>query len=99
MPEAFKHFIDNVSPDSSSEPSAADEPTDSEKRGRILNILHENGPQSLDRLRVATGLEFSDFAATLKSFTDAGLLSIAGNPGEERVELTKAGEALFTVKL
>jgi predicted transcriptional regulator len=99
MAEAFKHFIDTVAADSQAEASAEEDSTSSEKRAVMLNVLHEKGPQSIDRLRSATGLEFADFAVTLKSFSDAGLVSIEGQPGEERVELTKAGEAVFSLKL
>jgi hypothetical protein len=100
VPQAFKHFLDTVAQEPPGDAPAKTKSGDvREQRIQLLAILHREGTTSVERLRSTSGMEFTEFAQTLKSFLDAGLIAMSGNPGEEVVELTEPGKALGALEL
>jgi predicted transcriptional regulator len=100
VPQAFKHFLDTVAQEAPTESRAETAQGDvRERRIQLLTILHRDGPTTVDQLRSASGMEFTEFAGTLKSFLDAGLVTMTGQPGKEIAELTEAGKALGALEL
>jgi predicted transcriptional regulator len=61
---------------------------------KILGMLRESGPIPVPELMVKSGLGFTEFAATLKTMLDTGLISLTGPSGQEVVEITQNGSQL-----
>lgn len=58
---------------------------------RILAVLRDHGPQPIFTVQAASGVEFEAFAAAVATFRQAGLVTMSGEPGRERLELTATG--------
>ncbi len=58
----------------------------------LLTILVDSGPTPVPDLMKESGMGVADFAEALKTMREAGLITLAGQPGNETVGLTKNGE-------
>ena len=58
----------------------------------LLTILADSGPAPVPDLMKESGMGIIDFAEALKAICEAGLITLAGPPGNEMVELTPNGE-------
>jgi DNA-binding MarR family transcriptional regulator len=63
-----------------------------------LLALLAAGPRPVSELQKESGMEFSDFAAALKSLVDGGFVTLTGPPSEETATLTESGAGLVTTR-
>jgi predicted transcriptional regulator len=85
-------FLDTVqseAPASVATPEAAAD--DKVRPLRILAVLRDHGSQTIPTIQAAAGIEFEAFAEAVATFRQAGLVTIQGEPGRERLELTATG--------
>jgi predicted transcriptional regulator len=61
---------------------------------KLLTILVSSGPRPVPELIRESGMGFADFAEALETMQEAGLIALAGQPGQEVVEITPSGERM-----
>ncbi|HEY7059919.1 MAG TPA: helix-turn-helix domain-containing protein [Chloroflexota bacterium] len=85
--DSFGTFLDTLQ--RSSPP-----PTPSGASLRVLRTLAGVGPRTVPDLAAASGIGFTDLAATLTTLQEAGLVTMQGQPGHEQVEITAHGSEI-----
>jgi DNA-binding transcriptional ArsR family regulator len=65
---------------------------------RMLRVLEESGPVEASKLQSALGLDLLTFSKELESMTDAKLVQVSGEPGQEIVSLTEQGHTLASMQ-
>jgi hypothetical protein len=83
---SFGTFLDSINSSQAAPPAPGGTPF------TLLTTLAGTGPQLVPDLLTATGLGFSDFTSALHTMQEAGLVTLTGVPGQERVALTTSGE-------
>lgn len=73
-------------------------PTPSGASLRVLRTLAGAGPRTVPELAAASGIGFTDLAATLTTLQEAGLVTMQGQPGREQVEITPHGSEIAALK-
>ncbi len=63
----------------------------------LLHILADRGPQPVQQLYPASGMDFTQFSQALNGFRDAGLVEFTKRNGEEVVALTPNGAKLASL--
>ena len=58
----------------------------------LLSRLKESGAEPVPDLMAGSQMSLFDFTAMLTNLQEAGLVSLEGEPGQERVVLTPAGK-------
>ena len=90
--DSFGTFLESVQRNSQqpqqSPPATAGAPL------KLLGTLAEHGAQPLQELMAQSGLSFTEFADSMKTMQDTGLLEISGTPGQEQVDITPRGRQL-----
>lgn len=61
---------------------------------KLLALLKEAGPVSMVDLMAKSGLPFNEFADTITTMEQSGLVSVTGLPGKETIQLTQSGTQL-----
>lgn len=61
---------------------------------KLLVLLKESGAVPMADLMAKSGMPFAEFADTIKTMEQAGLVSLTGLPGQEVVQLTQNGAQL-----
>ena len=85
-------FLDTVKSEAPAPAPASEGAGDDKVRPlRILAVLRDHGPQTIGTVQAAAGIEFEAFAEAVATFRQAGLVTIQGEPGRERLELTATG--------
>jgi hypothetical protein len=92
-PNSFRTYLEVLHGQSSSAPTVGSgDPID------LLVELFRAGPQPIDDLRAAVGMDPRAFLNTIDTMTASDFIVLAGRPGEERVELTEAGRRVAQVR-
>lgn len=61
---------------------------------RVLVTLADDDHKPISELQVDVGLDFGEFAKTMGLLESTGLITMSGEPSQERVSLTTAGQTL-----
>ncbi len=69
-------------------------PSKGEGASHFLRLIADSGPESVPDLLKRSGLSVADFMEALTTLREAGLISLGGEPGNEIVRLTSAGEEI-----
>ena len=64
---------------------------------KLVALLQDSGPIVMTQLMAKSGMSLGEFAATIETMADTGLVSVTGQPGSEVVELTQSGSKLATI--
>lgn len=84
----FGSFLDTMveSPDQERETTASPM--------KLLEVLEQNGPQSVPALQTTLGLDLITFSKAVENLTEAKLIHVTGPPSDEVVSLTAEGHTL-----
>jgi predicted transcriptional regulator len=63
----------------------------------LLHILADGGPQPVQQLYPASGMDFTKFSEALNGFQEAGLVELTKRDGSEVVALTPSGLKLTSL--
>jgi hypothetical protein len=84
--DSFATFLESINRQQSAQKAPSGPPL------KLLTILATSGPQLVPDLLTASGMAFTDFTGALNTMKEAGLITLAGPPEQEKVALTASGE-------